>query len=176
MNRGYTIAEYLALAARIRAERPDLALSTDLIVGFPGETDVEFRATLAAVARVGFAQAYAFMFSPRPGTPAATLPDQVPEAEKRKRLHALQKLLLDQQTAFNRACVGHAMPVLFERLGRYAGQLAGRTPYQQAVHALAAPSLIGRMAEVEIVGLDAHSLAGRVRTVCEEGGNGDRSA
>ncbi len=177
MNRGYTVAEYLALAARIRAERPDLALSTDLIVGFPGETDREFRATLAAVTRVGFAQAYAFMFSPRPGTPAATLPDQVPEAEKRKRLHALQKQLLDQQTAFNKACVGRTMRVLFERPGRHPGQLAGRSPYQQAVHAPAAPSLIGRIAEVEIVDLDAHSLAGRVsRVCCEEGGNGDRSA
>jgi tRNA-2-methylthio-N6-dimethylallyladenosine synthase len=176
MNRGHTVAEYLALAARIRAERPDLALSTDLIVGFPGETDREFRATLAAVARVGFAQAYAFMFSPRPGTPAATLPDQVPEAEKRVRLHALQKLLLDQQTTFNKACVGRTMRVLFERPGRHPGQLAGRSPYQQAVHAPGAPSLIGRIAEVEIVGLDAHSLAGRVRRVCrEEGGNGDRS-
>jgi tRNA-2-methylthio-N6-dimethylallyladenosine synthase len=177
MNRGYTVGEYLALTARIRTERPDLALSTDLIVGFPGETDGEFRATLAAVARVGFAQAYAFMFSPRPGTPAATLPEQVPEAEKRKRLHTLQKLLLEQQTAFNKACVGRVMRVLFERLGRHPSQVAGRSPYQQAVHAPGAPSLIGRSAEVEIVGLDAHSLAGRVRRVCcEEGRDEARSA
>jgi tRNA-2-methylthio-N6-dimethylallyladenosine synthase len=177
MNRGYTIAEYLTLTARIRAGRPDLALSTDIIVGFPGETDVEFRATLAAVVHVGFAQAYAFMFSPRPGTPAAALPNQVPEGEKRKRLHALQKLLADQQTAFNKACVGRTMAVLFERPGRHPGQLAGRSPYQQAVHAPGSADLLGRVAEVEIVGLDAHSLAGRVRRVClEEGGQAERSA
>jgi tRNA-2-methylthio-N6-dimethylallyladenosine synthase len=149
--------------ARIRAVRTDLALSTDLIVGFPGESAEDFRRTLAAVAEIGFAQAYAFMFSPRPGTPAALLPRQVPQAVKRERLHMLQDLLADQQTAFNRSCLGHALPVLFERPGRRPGQLAGRSPYLQAVHAPADPALIGRIAEVEIDALDAHSLCGRVR-------------
>ena len=163
MNRGYAAQDYLALVARVRAARPDVALSTDIIVGFPGESEADFRATLAAVVGVGFAQGYAFMFSPRPGTPAAARPDQVPEAAKRARLQALQALLLEQQTAFNDACVGRTLPVLFERPGRHPGQLVGRSPYQQAVHADADPILIGRLAEVEIIARDAHSLRGEVR-------------
>jgi tRNA-2-methylthio-N6-dimethylallyladenosine synthase len=162
MNRGHTVAAYKALVARARAERPDLALSTDLIVGFPGETADDFRSTLAAATEVGFAQAFAFMFSPRPGTPAAALPRQVPQAAKRERLQALQALLAAQQTAFNNACLGRTMPVLFERPGRRPGQLWGRSPYLQAVHALGEASLLGRIAEVEIDGRDAHSLSGRV--------------
>jgi tRNA-2-methylthio-N6-dimethylallyladenosine synthase len=163
MNRGYTVGEYLALMRRLRTERPDLAFSTDIIVGFPGETAEDFDATLAAVEDVGFAQAYAFLFSPRPGTPAAALPEQVPEAVKKQRLRVLQGVLASQQTAFNRSCLGRTMPVLFERRGRRPGQLAGRSPYQQAVHAPGNPALLGGIAEVEIAGLDAHSLSGRVR-------------
>ena len=137
MNRKHTAADYLALVDRIRAARPDIALSTDIIVGFPGETDAEFEATLDVVERVGFAQAYSFKYSPRPGTPGATMAAQVPDAVKIERLHRLQDLLDRQQTAFNSSCVGKVIPVLFERQGRHGDQLVGRTPYLQAVHATA---------------------------------------
>ena len=150
MNRRHTAADYLALVARIRAARPDLALSTDIIVGFPGETDADFEATLDVVERVGFAQAYSFKYSPRPGTPGATMGDQVAEDVKIERLHRLQDLLDRQQTAFNSACVGMVMPVLFERQGRHPGQLIGRSPYLQAVHAEAGLSALGHVLEVEI--------------------------
>jgi tRNA-2-methylthio-N6-dimethylallyladenosine synthase len=162
MNRKHTAADYLALVARIRAARPDLALSTDIIVGFPGETDAEFEATLEVVERVGYAQAYSFKYSPRPGTPGATMAAQVPDAVKTERLHRLQDLLDRQQTAFNSSCVGKVIPVLFERQGRHADQLVGRTPYLQAVHAPADSSLIGRIVEVVIERVDANSLAGAV--------------
>jgi len=176
MNRGHTLADYLALIARMRGARADMAFSTDIIVGFPGETDADVDATLEAVERVGFAQAYAFMFSPRPGTPAATLPRQVPEAAKKERLARVQAALARQQTAFNKACIGRTMPVLFEREGRRAGQLAGRSPYGQAVHAPAHSSLLGSVVEVEIVRLDAHSLAGRVASGMDAGGADARRA
>ena len=162
MNRKHTAADYLALVARIRAARPDLALSTDIIVGFPGETDAEFEATLEVVERVGYAQAYSFKYSPRPGTPGAILAAQVPDAVKIERLHRLQDLLERQQTAFNSSCVGKVIPVLFERSGRHAGQLVGRTPYLQAVHAKADSSLLGRIVEVAIERVDANSLSGAV--------------
>jgi tRNA-2-methylthio-N6-dimethylallyladenosine synthase len=162
MNRKHTAADYLALVARIRTARPDLALSTDIIVGFPGETDAEFEATLQVVERVGYAQAYSFKYSPRPGTPGATMAAQVPDAVKIERLHRLQDLLDRQQTAFNFRCVGKVIPVLFERPGRHTGQLVGRTPYLQAVHAPADSSLIGRIVEVVIERVDANSLAGAV--------------
>ena len=163
MNRKHTAADYLALVARIRAARPDLALSTDIIVGFPGETDAEFEATLEVVERVGFAQAYSFKYSPRPGTPAATMAGQLADEVKTERLHRLQDLLARQQTSFNSNCVGRVMPVLFERAGRYPGQLVGRSPYLQAVHAEADSSLIGRVVEVAIEAVRANSLAGTVR-------------
>ena len=128
MNRKHTAADYLSLVARIRAARPDMALSTDIIVGFPGETETDFAATLAIVAQVGFAQAYAFKFSPRPGTPAATLRDQVEESVKIDRLQRLQDLLGRQQTAFNSTCVGRTLPVLFAAEGRHPGQLVAAPP------------------------------------------------
>jgi tRNA-2-methylthio-N6-dimethylallyladenosine synthase len=162
MNRKHTAADYLALVARIRTARPDLALSTDIIVGFPGETDAEFEATLQVVERVGYAQAYSFKYSPRPGTPGAALAGQVPDAVKIERLHRLQDLLDRQQTAFNFSCVGKVIPVLFERQGRHSGQLVGRTPYLQAVHVTADSSLLGRIVEVAIERVDANSLAGAV--------------
>ena len=163
MNRKHTAADYLALVARIRAARPDLALSTDIIVGFPGETDAEFEATLEVVERVGFAQAYSFKYSPRPGTPAATMAGQLADEVKTERLHRLQDLLARQQTSFNSSCVGRVMPVLFERAGRHPGQLVGRSPYLQAVHAEAVSALIGRVVEVAIEAVRANSLAGTVR-------------
>jgi tRNA-2-methylthio-N6-dimethylallyladenosine synthase len=162
MNRKHTADDYLQLVARIRAARPDLALSTDIIVGFPGETDAEFEATLEVVERVGFAQAYSFKYSPRPGTPAATMAGQLADEVKTERLHRLQDLLARQQTSFNSSCVGRVMPVLFERAGRHPGQLVGRSPYLQAIHAEAVSALIGRVVEVAIEAVRANSLAGTV--------------
>jgi tRNA-2-methylthio-N6-dimethylallyladenosine synthase len=162
MNRKHTAADYLALARRVRSARPDLALSTDVIVGFPGETEAEFEATLSLVAEVGFAQAYAFKYSARPGTPGATMAGQVPETVKIDRLRRLQTLLATHQTSFNSSCVGKVMPVLLERRGRRAGQLIGRSPYLQAVHASADFSLLGRIVEVAIDGAGPNSLSGVV--------------
>ena len=164
MNRKHSVAEYLAVIDRVRAVRPDLALSTDIIVGFPGEAEADFAATLALIERVGFAQAYAFKYSPRPGTPAAEMPGEVAESVKTARLHRLQALLLRQQTAFNAGVVGRTLPVLFERKGRHPGQLIGRSPYLQAVHAPAPESAIGTVVEVEIEAVGPNSLSGSVRT------------
>ena len=163
MNRKHTAAEYIDLVAKIRKARPDLALSTDIIVGFPGETDADFEATLGVVEEVGFAQAYSFKYSPRPGTPAAKIDAQVPEPVKIERLHRLQKLLDGQQTRFNAACVGRTFPVLFDRSGRREGQLVGRSPYLQPVHAFATPELLGRIVPVEILGAGPNSLSGVVQ-------------
>ena len=160
MNRRHTAADYLALVARVRAARPDLALSTDIIVGFPGETEADFAATLELVERVGFAHAYSFKYSSRPGTPGAAMGDQVAENVKIDRLHRLQDLLDRQQTQFNSACVGTVVPVLFEREGRHRGQLVGRSPYLQPVHATADSSLLGRIVEVAIAGAGPNSLSG----------------
>jgi tRNA-2-methylthio-N6-dimethylallyladenosine synthase len=162
MNRKHTAADYVRLVARIRAARPDLALSTDIIVGFPGETEADFAETLEVVERVGFAQAYSFMYSPRPGTPSAALGDQVAEGIKIDRLHRLQVRLDQQQTRFNSGSVGKVVPVLFERVGRHPGQLVGRSPYLQAVHATTDSSTLGRIVDVAIVGSGPNSLSGVV--------------
>ena len=159
MNRQHTAARYLALVDRIRAARPDIALSSDFIVGFPGESDADFEATLEVVRRVKYAQAFSFKYSARPGTPAATLP-QVPEAVKGARLQELQALLAGQQKAFNRSCVGRTLPVLFESRGRKEGQAVGRSPYLQPVHAEGAASLIGTIVEVRIEEAQPNSLKG----------------
>src|SRR5262249_21060352 len=142
--------------------RPDIALSTDIIVGFPGESEDEFAATLAMVERVGFAQAYSFKYSPRPGTPAAGMV-QLPEQVKRDRLARLQEVIDRHQTAFNSSCAGAVMPVLLERPGRRRGQLGGRSPYMQAVHVEAAPSWCGHVLQVEIYAAGPNSLAGRLQ-------------
>ena len=163
MNRKHTIADYLDSVRRIRAARPDIALSTDIIVGFPGETDSEFAATLDVVCEVGFAQAYSFKYSPRPGTPASIMGEQVAEAVKSERLQRLQALLDQQQAAFNSDCVGKVMPVLFERAGRRAGQLVGRSPYLQAVHAEADACLVGQVMPVAISAAGQNSLQGVVQ-------------
>ena len=163
MNRKHTGAEYLDLVARVRAARADIALSTDIIVGFPGESDANFEATLDIVRKVGFAQAYSFKYSPRPGTPAATMDRQVSEADKVDRLARLKALLDEQQSSFNAECVGRVLPVLFERRGRREGQLIGRSPYLQSVHAEAAPGLMGRIIPVEIAQAGPNSLSGVIR-------------
>ncbi|MEL6288122.1 MAG: tRNA (N6-isopentenyl adenosine(37)-C2)-methylthiotransferase MiaB [Pseudomonadota bacterium] len=165
MNRKHTAQEYLDLVGRIRTARPDLALSTDIIVGFPGESDADFDATLAIVEDVVFAQAYSFKYSPRPGTPAASIDDQVPEEVKSDRLQRLQRTLFAQQTAFNASKVGATMPVLFERAGKHPGQLVGRSPWLQAVHADGPPSLIGEVVEVSIDGATTNSLSGRINAM-----------
>jgi tRNA-2-methylthio-N6-dimethylallyladenosine synthase len=159
MNRKHTGADYLRLVDRIRDARPDIALSTDIIVGFPGETDQEFEATLDMVREVRFAQAYSFKYSARPGTPAASL-EGLPEDVKSERLSRLQALLFEQQTSFNKSCVGQTFPVLFERAGRHDGQLIGRSPYLQAVHAQAGPDMLGRIVPVQIASAGLNSLAG----------------
>ena len=163
MNRKHTAEDYLRIVEQIRAARPDIALSTDIIVGFPSETEQEFEETLELVRQVGFAQAVSFKYSPRPGTPAANIEEQVPEAVKTARLSHLQDLLQTQQRQFNAGCVGRVFPVLFEKIGRKAGQLVGRSPYLQAVHAEAEPSLLGRILPVEISDAGTNSLAGVVR-------------
>jgi tRNA-2-methylthio-N6-dimethylallyladenosine synthase len=160
MNRKHTARDYRVLVDRIRAARPDIALSTDIIVGFPGETDAEFEATLALVRDVGFAQAFSFKYSARPGTPAASMGGQVADDVKTRRLSRLHELLQSQQSAFNAGCVGRTLPVLFERPGRHGGQLVGRSPYLQAVHADAGPEWLGRIMPVEIAAAGPNSLAG----------------
>ncbi len=165
MNRKHTARDYLDLVSRIRAAQPQIALSTDIIVGFPGETDAEFEETLKLTQDVGFAQAYSFKYSARPGTPAAKLGEQVPDAVKSARLARLQELLEAQQAAFNARWVGCTLPVLFEKPGRRPGQLVGRSPYLQAVHAEAAAEHIGHILPVEILACGPNSLAGVIRSV-----------
>jgi tRNA-2-methylthio-N6-dimethylallyladenosine synthase len=160
MNRSHTAADYLRLIEKIRAARPDIALSGDFIVGFPGETQADFEATLALVRDVGYASAFSFKYSRRPGTPAAAMPRQVDEAVKDARLAKLTALLDEQQKAFNASLVGRMVEVLFERPGRHPGQLIGRSPYLQAVHALAPAELIGQIVPVHIDGAAKMSLSG----------------
>ena len=159
MNRGHTARDYLALIDRIRAAQPDLALSSDFITGFPGETDEDFRATLALVRKVGYASSFSFKYSPRPGTPAADM-DQIAEAVRSERLLELQALLEDQRQAFNRSCVGREMDVLFDRAGRNQGQVAGRSPYLQPVQVDSSTLGIGDVARVRIVSNGTNSLFG----------------
>ena len=160
MNRKHTAEEYERLIERIRAARPDIALSTDIIVGFPGETDQDFQATLDVAKRVGFAQAFSFKYSARPGTPGADLDGQVPEPVKKERLAVLQAQLEDSRRAFDRATVGRRIPVLFEGKGRKPGQVAGRSPYLQAVYVDGPETLIGHIAEVDISAAGPNSLTG----------------
>ncbi len=162
MNRRHRVRDYLDIVAQIRAARPDIALSSDFIVGYPGETEAEFDATLDLVRAVGYASSFSFKYSARPGTPAAEMDGQIDDAVKVRRLATLQALLEDQRQAFNAACIGRRLEVLFERPGRHEGQVVGRSPYLQAVHAEGPPSLIGAVAEIEIAGIGPNSLRGRV--------------
>ena len=162
MNRKHGRQKYFDLIDRIRSSRPDIALSGDFIVGFPGETDADFEATMDLVRRVGYASAFSFMYSPRPGTPAATMGTQVPDEVARERLHALQALLWEQQTAFNAGMAGRTMDVLFEKPGRHGAQAIGRSPWLQSVYVEDADHLIGRIVPVEITRGQQNSLAGRL--------------
>ena len=162
MNRRHTREEYFDIIDNLRAERPDIVMSSDFIVGFPGETDEDFADTLDAVKRVGFGQCYSFTYSPRPGTPAATK-EQLPEEIKRERLRILQEELSRQQLECNKLMVGKVLPVLFDREGRVEGQIIGKTPYMQSVH-LQNPSesLLGRIVDVKILEARPSSLVGEL--------------
>ncbi len=165
MNRGHTVQTYLDLIAKVRAARPDIALSGDFIVGFPGESEADFEATLAVVRAVGYASAYSFKYSPRPGTPAAAKPRQVDEEAKTARLQRLQALLTEQTQDFNRACVGRKLAVLLEKPGRNEGQLIGRSPYLQSVNLTAPTSRIGEIVNVDITKVGPNSISGQYNGV-----------
>jgi tRNA-2-methylthio-N6-dimethylallyladenosine synthase len=162
MNRKHTAESYVELVSRIRAARPDIAMSSDFIVGFPGETEDDFEATMQLVRDVTYAQAFSFKYSPRPGTPAAGHDAQVPEDVKADRLARLQALLAEQQAAFNQACVGRTLDVLLEKPGRKSGQLVGRSPYLQSVFLEAGHRTIGETVRVEITGTGPNSLTGHM--------------
>ena len=162
MNRQHDSEHYVKLIGKIRAARPDLALSGDFIVGFPGETDDDFEDTLALVREVTYAQAYSFKYSVRPGTKAADLDEQIPEEVKSERLARLQILLNEQQLAFNTACMGRHFDLLLERPGRQEGQLIGRSPYLQAVHIDANGHKIGEIVPVCVDNVGPHSLSAHI--------------
>ncbi|WP_299133980.1 tRNA (N6-isopentenyl adenosine(37)-C2)-methylthiotransferase MiaB [uncultured Amaricoccus sp.] len=161
MNRRHTAADYLALIDRIRAARPDMALSGDFIVGFPGETEADFQATLDLIEAVGYAQAFSFAYSPRPGTPAAGR-DDLPAEVKSERLLRLQALLTRQQAVYQAAMVGRTLPVLLEKAGRDPGQLVGKSPYLHAVHLKADPTLVGRVVAARVTAAGTNSLSGEL--------------
>jgi tRNA-2-methylthio-N6-dimethylallyladenosine synthase len=163
MNRQHTADFYLRLVERIRAAKPDLALSSDFIVGFPGESDKDFDATMKLVRDVGYAQSFSFKYSPRPGTPAAAARKQIPEGVKDARLQTLQALLTEQQRAFNASCTGKTVSVLFEKPGRNKGQAIGRSPWLQPVHVENAHHFIGQIRDVSIEGASSNSLKGALR-------------
>ncbi|HKR20194.1 MAG TPA: tRNA (N6-isopentenyl adenosine(37)-C2)-methylthiotransferase MiaB [Stellaceae bacterium] len=165
MNRRHCADDYRRIIDRLRAARPDIALSSDFIVGFPGESDDDFAATLALVRGVGFAQAFSFKYSARPGTPAAVRDDQVPEPAKVERLAILQALLNEQLVRFNAGFVGRSVDVLFEKRGRHPGQMAGRTPWLQPVHAAAPDALLGSVATVHVAAIEPNSLTGMLPEV-----------
>jgi tRNA-2-methylthio-N6-dimethylallyladenosine synthase len=160
MNRGHTVEQYIRLIEKVRAARPDMAISGDFIVGFPGETEKDFDSTLQLVREIRYASAFSFKYSPRPGTPAAGHEQQVPEARKSARLQELQALIHHQQTSFNSSMVGRTLPVLLEKPGRDGGQLVGRSPYLQSVHLQADSSLIGTIVDTHITGVGTNSLSG----------------
>jgi tRNA-2-methylthio-N6-dimethylallyladenosine synthase len=168
MNRRHTRADYLAIIARLRALRRNIGFTSDFIVGFPGENEDDFQATLALVDEVGFVSAYSFAYSPRPGTPAAEMENQIPEAVKTKRLHILQAAIHRQQTAFNARCRGSVFEVLLEKPGRMPGQLVGRSPYLQPVQVIAPSSLIGEVVAVKITDVGANSLFGTLAVTARE--------
>ncbi|HIE20288.1 MAG TPA: TRAM domain-containing protein, partial [Rhodospirillales bacterium] len=160
MNRRHNTDDYRRLVDRLRVARPDIGLSSDFIVGFPGETDADFAETMKLVEEIGFIQAYSFKYSPRPGTPAAVMDTHVPDKVKGERLAILQDRLNTQQLVFNRSCVGKVMAVLLDRPGREPGQLVGRSPYMQAVHVDGTGGTMGVIAGLRITEAHANSLTG----------------
>jgi tRNA-2-methylthio-N6-dimethylallyladenosine synthase len=162
MNRKHRAIDYHKVIDRFRAARQDIAFSSDFIVGFPGETEEDFRATLALVAQIGYAAAYSFKYSPRPGTPAAEIQETVSLSEMDARLERLQALIDSQQAAFNKAAIGTVVDVLFERPARNPGQIVGRTAYLQPAHVMASPDIIGQVLPVRIDSLERYSLLGEL--------------
>ncbi len=162
MNRKHTAAEYLNTIERLRKIRSDIALSSDFIVGFPGETEQDFEKTLDVVRQVGFASAYSFKYSPRPGTPAGVYENQIPENVKIERLARLQDLLAIQQSAFNMSKIGQILPVLFDREGRQDGQLLGKTPYLQSLYATADARLSGEIVNVCVTRAFQNGVSGEI--------------
>ncbi len=162
MNRQHTVQFYLDVLARVRRARPDIALSSDFIVGFPGESEDDFRATLDLVREVRFAQAFTFKYSPRPGTPSADWPGQVDPAVKAERLARLQALIDAQKAEFNVSCVGRELDILLERPGRHPGQLVGRSPYLQAVHVEDCRASVGETVRARIAAIGSNSLSARI--------------
>jgi tRNA-2-methylthio-N6-dimethylallyladenosine synthase len=161
MNRKHSAAHYLDIIKAVRQARPEIALSSDFIVGFPGESEADFEATLALIRAVGYAGAFSFKYSRRPGTPGAERADQIDESVKEERLARVQALLDEQRRAFNAETVGRTVAVLIEKRGRHSGQIAGRSPYQQAVHLDGPEELIRQIATVEIIAAAPNSLLGR---------------
>jgi tRNA-2-methylthio-N6-dimethylallyladenosine synthase len=162
MNRRHTRTAYLEAIARVRTAQPKMAFSSDFIVGFPGESEEDFRATLSLVEEVGYANAFSFKYSPRPGTPAADMPNQVQEAVKSERLHRLQAAINRHQAEFNAGCRGRTFDVLFEKSGRYPGQIVGRSPYLQPVQVMSPKTMIGNIAAVTVTEIGANSLFGAI--------------
>jgi tRNA-2-methylthio-N6-dimethylallyladenosine synthase len=162
MNRRHSRADYLRTIERLRTARPDMAFSTDFIVGFPGESEADFAATLSLINEVGYAGAFSFKYSARPGTPAAEMQDQIDDEGKLNRLHRLQAAIDRAQADFNRACIGRRFAVLFEKPGRHPGQIVGRSPYLQPVHVMAARGMLGKIASVTVTDVGANSLFGAV--------------
>jgi tRNA-2-methylthio-N6-dimethylallyladenosine synthase len=162
MNRKHTTDDYRRVIDRFRAARQDIAFSSDFIVGFPTETEEDFTATLALVTQIGYAGAYSFKYSPRPGTPAADMRETVSAVEMDERLVRLQELIDSQQSAFNRAAIGNTVDVLFERAARNPGQIVGRTAYLQPAHVFASPDIIGQVLPVTIESLERYSLLGEL--------------
>ena len=162
MNRRHTSGDYLRVVEKLKEANPEIGMSSDFIVGFPGETDADFQKTLDVVNQVKYIQAFSFKYSKRPGTPAAVMDNQIEEKVKKERLQILQDLLFDYQTKFNQSSIGKVMPVLFENKGRHKGQLTGRTPYMQNLYAEADNSLINKIVEVRVVDASTNSLNGEV--------------
>ena len=162
MNRKHTAADYARTVERFRKVREDIAFSSDFIVGFPGETEEDFLATLALVRQISYAGAYSFKYSPRPGTPAADMQETVTTTAMDERLARLQELIDSQQAAFNKAAIGKTVDVLFERAARNPGQIVGRTAYLQPAHVIASPDIIGQVLPVAIDSLERYSLIGKL--------------
>jgi len=162
MNRKHTVKDYRDVIERFRRARQDIAFSSDFIVGFPGESAEDFSATLALVMQIGYAAAYSFKYSPRPGTPAADMRETVSATDMDERLARLQELIDSQQSAFNKAAIGTTMDVLFERPARNPGQIVGRTAYLQPAHVMASPDIIGQVWPVRIESLERYSLKGEL--------------
>jgi tRNA-2-methylthio-N6-dimethylallyladenosine synthase len=164
MNRKHTADDYRRVIDRFRSARQDIAFSSDFIVGFPGESEQDFLATLALVMQIGYAAAYSFKYSARPGTPAADMQETVSPAEMDQRLERLQELIDSQQSAFNKAAIGSTVDVLFERPARKDGQIVGRTAFLQPAHVMASPDIIGQILPVRIDSLERYSFLGELAT------------